>query len=39
MNLTEPQLELLVNTMIDSSVKSVTTKLYDHFQYFTNGIL
>ena len=39
MNLTEPQLEVLVNTMIDSSVRSLTTKLYDHFQYYTNGIL
>lgn len=39
MNLTEPQLEIHVNNMIDSSVKSITTKLYDQFQYFTNGIL
>lgn len=39
MNLTEQQLEILVNGMIDSSVRSLTTKLYDHFQYYTNGIL
>ena len=39
MSLTEAQLEILVNSMIDSSVHSLTTKLYDHFQYYTNGIL
>ena len=39
MSLTEEQLELLVNGMIESSVRSLTTKLYDHFQYYTNGIL
>ena len=39
MNLTEPQLEMLVDNMIESSVRSYTTKLYDHFQYYTNGIL
>ena len=39
MSLTESQLELVVNSMIDSSVYSLTTKLYDHFQYYTNGIL
>lgn len=39
MNLTEGQLEMLVNNMIESSVHSLTTKLYDHFQYYTNGIL
>ena len=39
MNLTEPQLEILIDSMINSSVRSLTTKLYDHFQYYTNGIL
>ena len=39
MSLTETQLEVLVNGMIDSSMNSLTTKLYDQFQYFTNGIL
>ena len=39
MSLTEEQLDLLVNEMIDSSVQSLTTKLYDRFQYYTNGIL
>ena len=39
MSHTEKQLELLINGMIDSSIRSLTTKLYDHFQYYTNGIL
>jgi len=38
MRLTEEQVELLVNSMIESSMNSLTTKLYDGFQYFTNGI-
>jgi len=38
MRLTEEQVEVLVNTMIESSMNSLTTKLYDGFQYFTNGI-
>ena len=39
MNLTEEQLQLLVDSMVDSSMNSLTTKLYDGFQYYTNGIL
>lgn len=39
MNLTEEQLQLLVDKMVDMSVSSLTTKLYDGFQYYTNGIL
>ena len=39
LSLTEEQLELLVNNMVESSMYSLTTKLYDGFQYFTNGIL
>jgi len=39
LNLTEEQLHSLVDTMVDQSIHSLTTKLYDNFQYFTNGIL
>ncbi|KFM69447.1 Phosphatidylinositol 4-kinase beta, partial [Stegodyphus mimosarum] len=39
MALTEEQLQLLVDTMVESSMHSLTTKLYDGFQYLTNGIL
>ncbi|GBM85514.1 Phosphatidylinositol 4-kinase beta [Araneus ventricosus] len=39
MSLTEEQLQLLVDTMVESSMHSITTKLYDNFQYITNGIL
>lgn len=39
MNLTEEQLHALVDSMVDQSLNSLTTKLYDNFQYFTNGIL
>ena len=37
--LTETQIEVMVNDMIESSMRSITTKLYDRFQYITNGIL
>jgi len=37
--LTEDQLQLLIDSMVDSSISSLTTKLYDGFQYYTNGIL
>jgi len=37
--MTEDQLQLLIDSMVDSSVNSLTTKLYDGFQYYTNGIL
>ena len=33
------QLQLLVDNMVESSMNSLTTKLYDGFQYLTNGIL
>ncbi|GLV43937.1 four wheel drive [Carabus blaptoides fortunei] len=36
---TEEQLQLLVDSMVESSIHSWSTKLYDGFQYFTNGIL
>ncbi|XP_041361757.1 phosphatidylinositol 4-kinase beta-like [Gigantopelta aegis] len=39
MNLTEEQLQLLVDNLVESSLHSLTTKLYDGFQYLTNGIL
>ncbi len=39
LNMTEDQLHALVDTMVEQSINSLTTKLYDGFQYFTNGIL
>nr|CAD7571745.1 unnamed protein product [Timema californicum] len=39
MSLTEEQLQLLVDNLVESSIHSLSTKLYDGFQYFTNGIL
>ncbi|CAI6367938.1 unnamed protein product [Macrosiphum euphorbiae] len=39
LNLTESQLISLVDNMVESSLHSITTKLYDGFQYYTNGIL
>ena len=38
MNLTEEQLDIALNGMIKASMNSLTTKLYDGFQYLTNGI-
>uniref|UniRef100_A0A6Q2WT86 Phosphatidylinositol 4-kinase beta n=1 Tax=Esox lucius TaxID=8010 RepID=A0A6Q2WT86_ESOLU len=39
MSLTEEHLQVLVEQMVDGSMRSITTKLYDGFQYFTNGIM
>ncbi|XP_068108584.1 phosphatidylinositol 4-kinase beta isoform X2 [Hyperolius riggenbachi] len=39
MNMTEEQLQVLVEQMVDGSMRSITTKLYDGFQYLTNGIM
>ncbi|XP_061298864.1 LOW QUALITY PROTEIN: phosphatidylinositol 4-kinase beta [Pezoporus flaviventris] len=39
MNMTEEQLQLLIDQMVDGSMRSITTKLYDGFQYLTNGIM
>ena len=39
MNLTEEQLLDLVNNLVDQAINSLTTKLYDGFQYYSNGIL
>ncbi|KAG7234030.1 hypothetical protein INR49_005992, partial [Caranx melampygus] len=38
MSLTEEQLQLLIDQLVDGSMRSLTTKLYDGFQYLTNGI-
>uniref|UniRef100_A0A3B4BEI3 Phosphatidylinositol 4-kinase beta n=1 Tax=Periophthalmus magnuspinnatus TaxID=409849 RepID=A0A3B4BEI3_9GOBI len=39
MSLTEEQLQLLVETLVEGSMRSLTTRLYDGFQYLTNGIM
>ncbi|KAM6910541.1 phosphatidylinositol 4-kinase beta [Xenentodon cancila] len=39
MTLTEEQLQLLIDQLVDGSMRSLTTKLYDGFQYLTNGIM
>ncbi len=39
LNQTEEQLQLTVDHMVDTSMNSLTTRLYDGFQYLTNGIL
>eukprot|EP00118_Oscarella_pearsei_P005802 m.26645 g.26645 ORF g.26645 m.26645 type:complete len:764 (+) comp29440_c0_seq1:118-2409(+) len=39
MSLTEDQLCLLVDSMVENSVRSWTTRLYDAFQWWTNGTL
>lgn len=39
MNLTDEQMQLLVDSLVETSIHSISTKLYDGFQYFTNGIL
>ncbi|KAK9505633.1 hypothetical protein O3M35_009636 [Rhynocoris fuscipes] len=39
MSMTEEQLQLLIDNLVESSIHSISTKLYDGFQYLTNGIL
>lgn len=39
MNLTEQELERKVDQLVQDSLTSLSTKLYDGYQYFTNGIL
>lgn len=39
LNTTEEQLQLEIDRMVEGSIHSLSTKLYDGFQYFTNGIL
>jgi phosphatidylinositol kinase/protein kinase (PI-3 family) len=38
MNLTEEQLQRQIDYMITNSINSLTTKIYDNFQWITNGI-
>ena len=38
LNMTDEQLEFDVEKMIESSLNSLTTRAYDTFQYYTNGI-
>ncbi len=39
LNLTEEQLSELIDMMVETSMNSITTKIYDGYQYITNGIL
>lgn len=39
MNLTEQELERKVEQLVQDSLNSLSTKLYDGYQYLTNGIL
>lgn len=39
MNLTEAELDRKVDQLIQDSLNSLSTKLYDGYQYLTNGIL
>ncbi|CAB0004916.1 unnamed protein product [Nesidiocoris tenuis] len=39
LNKTEEQLQLLVGNLVESSIHSLSTMIYDGFQYYTNGIL
>lgn len=39
MNCTEEQLQVLVDGMVEQSRDSITTRLYDNYQYYSNGIL
>ncbi|CDW54960.1 phosphatidylinositol 4 kinase beta [Trichuris trichiura] len=38
-NCTDEKLHALIDDMVETSRRSITTRLYDNFQYFTNGIL
>ena len=38
-NYTDSELHDLIDRMVEQSRDSLTTRLYDNFQYFTNGIL
>ncbi|CAG9794948.1 unnamed protein product [Diatraea saccharalis] len=38
-NRTEPQLRALVDSLVHSALHSLSTRLYDNYQYYTNGIL
>ncbi|KAK6759964.1 hypothetical protein RB195_021490 [Necator americanus] len=39
MTYTDIELQKLVDTLVEQSRDSLTTRLYDNFQYYTNGIL
>uniref|UniRef100_A0A0R3RF85 Phosphatidylinositol 4-kinase beta n=1 Tax=Elaeophora elaphi TaxID=1147741 RepID=A0A0R3RF85_9BILA len=39
MSYTEEQLRALVDAMVEQSRDSITTRLYDNYQYYSNGIL
>lgn len=39
MNLTHQEMERKVEQLVQDSLKSLSTKLYDGYQYYTNGIL
>lgn len=39
MNLTEPELERKIEQLVQDSLNSLSTMLYDGYQYLTNGIL
>ncbi|CAG9134349.1 unnamed protein product [Plutella xylostella] len=36
---TEPQLQALVDRLVRDALHSLSTRLYDNYQYYTNGIL
>ncbi len=38
LTMTDEQLEFNVEKMVESSLNSLTTRVYDTFQYYTNGI-
>lgn len=38
MHMTEEEIATKVESMVESSLHSITTRLYDGFQYITNGI-
>jgi hypothetical protein len=38
LNLTEEQLQMQIDNMINNSMNSLTTRMYDNFQYYTNDI-
>jgi phosphatidylinositol 4-kinase len=39
LNLTDDQLKTHMDSLVEASMNSLSTKLYDGFQYYTNGIL
>lgn len=38
LNYTDAQMRAQVDAMVEQSRDSLTTRLYDNFQYYTNGI-